>query len=168
MRMAFSGILTDIRIPFDKEKRGCIWHSQVFSSIFEYPSTKRNQDVYGILRYSHRHSNTLRQRETRMCMAFSGILIDIRIPFDKEKRGCIWHSQVFSSTFENPSTKRNKDVYGILRYSHRHSNTLRQKETRMCMAFSGILTTVRITFDKRNGDAYGIFRYSHYGSNHLR
>ena len=58
MRMAFSGILTDIRIPFDKEKRGWVWHSQVFSSTLEYPSTKRNEDVYDILKYSHRHSNT--------------------------------------------------------------------------------------------------------------
>jgi hypothetical protein len=111
--------------------------------------------------YSHRHSNTLRQRGTRMYTTFSGILIDIRntlrqretrmyttfssilidlrISFDKEKRGCVWDSQVFSSTFEYPSTKRNEDVYDILRYSHRHSNILRQRETRMCMAFSGIL-----------------------------
>jgi hypothetical protein len=49
----FSGILIDIRIPFDKEKRECVWHSQVFSSALEYPSIKRNEDVYGILRYSH-------------------------------------------------------------------------------------------------------------------
>jgi hypothetical protein len=184
MCRTFSGILLGIWIPFDKEKRGCLWHSRVFSSTFEYPSTKRNEDVYDILRYSHRHLNTLRQREMRMCMTFSGILIniripfdkekrgcvwhsqvfssafeypsikrnedvyDIRIPFDKEKRGCVWHSQVFSSTFEYPSTQRNEDVYDILRYSHRNSNTLRQRETRICMTLSGILINIRIPFDK--------------------
>ena len=136
----FSGILIDIRITFDIEKRGCVWHSQVFSSNIRIPFDKEK-----------RGQATL----------FSGILIDIRIPFDKEKRGCVWHSQVFSSTFEYPSTKRNEDklrcsqvfsstfeysstkrnedVYDILRYSHQHSNTLRPRKTRMCMAFSGIL-----------------------------
>jgi len=34
-----------------------------------------------------RYSNYLRQREMRMCMTSSGILIDIRITFNKEKRG---------------------------------------------------------------------------------
>jgi len=95
-------ILIDIRITFDKEKRGCVWHLQVFSSIFELPSTKRNEDVYDISRYSHRHSNYLRQRETRMYMASSGILIDIRITFDEEKRGCVGHLQVVPSIFELP------------------------------------------------------------------
>jgi len=34
-----------------------------------------------------RYSNYLQPRETRMCMTSSGMLIDIRITFDKEKRG---------------------------------------------------------------------------------
>jgi hypothetical protein len=146
--MVSSGILTTVRITFDKEKRRCVWYLQVFSLRFESPSIKRNGDVCGILRYSHRYSNTLLQRETRMCMAFSGILIDIRILFDKEKRGCVWYSQVFSSIFEYFSTKSNEDVYDILRYSHWYLNTLRQRETRMCMTFSGILIDIRILFDR--------------------
>jgi hypothetical protein len=40
---------------------------------------------------------------------FSYILINIRIPLDKEKRGRVWYSRVFPSIFEYPSTKRNED-----------------------------------------------------------
>ena len=182
----------DIRITFDKKKQGHIWCLQVFLSWFESPSTKRNEDVYDIFRYSHRHSNHLRQRETRMCMTSSGILIQysnylrqketrtyimssgiliiIWITFDKEKRGCVWHLQVFSSTFEShstkrnedvydifrysnsifesPSTKRNEDIYAVFRYSYHYLNHLRQRETRMCMTSSGILIDIGIIFDK--------------------
>jgi len=132
MCMTSSGILINIWITFDKEKRGCVWHLQVFSLIFELPSIKRNEDVYDFFRYSHRYSNHLPQRETRMCVTSSGILIDIRITFDKEKwwcvmvssgiliniritfdkekPGCLWHLQGFWSIFESPLIRRNNDA----------------------------------------------------------
>jgi len=106
--MTFSGILIGIRIPFNKEKRGCVRHSQVFSTIFEYPSTKRNEDVYDILRYSHRHSNTLQQRETRMCTTFSGILITVRITYDKRNEVLQSILQVFSLWFESTFCKEKR------------------------------------------------------------
>jgi len=188
--MMSSGILMDIRITFDKEKRGHVWCLQVFSLIFELPSTKRNQDMYDVFRYSHRYSNHLRQRETRTGMMSSGILIDIRITFDKEKRGHVWRLRVFSLILELPSTKRNEDMYDVFRDSHWYSNHLRKREMRTCMMSSGILTDIRITFNKdkwghawclqvfslifelpltkRNEDMYDVFRYSHRYSNYLR
>jgi hypothetical protein len=42
---------------------------------------------YGIANYFYQRSTYFRKREARTCMMFSGILIDIRILFDKEKRG---------------------------------------------------------------------------------
>jgi hypothetical protein len=54
----------NIRITFDKEKRRHVCCFQVFSLIFELPSTKRNENMYDV----------------------SGIIINIRITFDKEKR----------------------------------------------------------------------------------
>jgi hypothetical protein len=76
----------NIRIIFDKEKRGHVWCLQVFTLILELSSTKRNEAMYDIFRYSYQYLNYLRQRETRTCMMSSGILINIRIIFDKKKR----------------------------------------------------------------------------------
>ena len=50
-----SGILIDIRNTFNKEKQEHVWCLQVFSSMFEIPSTKRNEDMYDVFRYSHRY-----------------------------------------------------------------------------------------------------------------
>jgi hypothetical protein len=125
--MISSGILIDIRITFDKETPRYVWYLQVFSSTFELHSTKRNEDIYDIFRYSLWHSNYLRQ---------------------KEKRGYVWYIQVFSSIFELPSMTRIEDMYYIFRYSHRESNYLRQRETRICIISSGILINFRIIFDK--------------------
>jgi len=97
--------------------------------------------MYDVFRYSHQYSNHLQQRETRTCMMSSGILINIRITFNKGKEGHVRCLQVFSSIFESPSTKRNDDMYDVFRYSHRYSNHLRQRETRTNM--------------------YDVFRYSH-------
>jgi len=144
--MMSSGFLLDTQMTFDKEKRRHVWCLQVFSSIFESPSTERNKDVYDIFRYSHRYSNHLRQRETTICMTSSGILIDIRITFDKEKQGHVWCVQAFLFIFESPSTRRNENMYGVFRYFHQYSNHLRPKI---------------------NEDMYGVSRYSHLYSNHL-
>jgi hypothetical protein len=167
-----------------------MWCSHVFSLTVESPSTNRNEDMNDVLRYSHRHSNYLQQRETRTCRMFSGILIDIGITFNKDKPSHVRCLQVFSSTFELPSTKRNKVMYDVFRYSHRHSKYLRQRETKSCLMSSGILIDIQITSDKekwsqvwchqvfslkfelpsrkRNEVMYDVFRYSHQHLNYLQ
>jgi hypothetical protein len=83
------------------------------------------------------HLNHLRQGETRIWVASSGILIIIRITFDKEKRGqamlssgiliniwitfdkerqgCLWHLNVFSLIFELPSNVKWSITYSIIK-----------------------------------------------------
>jgi len=79
-------------------------------------------------------------------MMSSGILINIRFTFNKEKRGHVRYLQVLSSTFETPSTKRNEDMKDVLRYSQRYSKYLLTRETKTCMMASGIPNIIRITF----------------------
>ena len=62
------GIVMDIRITFDIEKRRHVRCLQVFSLIFQLRYDKEKQSY---TKYT------------------SGILIDIRITFDKEKQGCV-------------------------------------------------------------------------------
>ena len=85
--MMTAGILIDIRITFYKKKGGFIWHLNVFLSIFESLSTKKNKDV-----------------ETTTWLMSSAILIIIGITFDIEKRRHEWCLQLFSSLFESLST----------------------------------------------------------------
>jgi len=58
--MMFSGILIDIQITFDKSKRRYRKYASGILIDILIIFKKRNQDVYGIFRYSHRHSNNLR------------------------------------------------------------------------------------------------------------
>ena len=100
-------ILTTVRITFDKEKRRCVWYLQVFSLRFKLPSIKRNEDAYGMLQvFSSIFESPSTKEERSYTQYASGILIDIRITFDK-KRNEVIHSmlQVFSSIFESPLTK---------------------------------------------------------------
>jgi hypothetical protein len=112
-----SGILIDIQITFNKEQWILVCSLQPFSSMFKY----------------YRHG------ETKTCMMFPGILIDMCITFNKEKRRHVWCPQEFSSIFESPSPRSKDDMYNLFRYSHPHSNHLRQWETKTHIMTSGIL-----------------------------
>ena len=114
-------------IRFCLQRRGIEVMSSALSSTFNFDNifNKRNEDMYGVFRYSHWYSNYLRQGQTRTCMMSSGIFSNIRITFDKGKRGHVWCLDVFSSIFELPSTRRNVDVWHVL----------------------GILIIIRIIFD---------------------
>ena len=123
------------------EKRRHVWCLQVFSLRFDYLSTKRNEDMYDVFRYSH----------------------SIRFTFDKEERRHVWCPQVFSldsiylrqrgtktcmmssgtlTWFDIPSIKRNEDMYDVFRYSH----------------------SIRLPYNMRKEDMYDVFRYSHFDS----
>jgi hypothetical protein len=93
-----SGILINIRITFDKERR----------SYTKYAS--------GILTSVRITS----MKDKRRCVTVSsGILINIRITFDKEKRRYTQYaSGIFTSVRITFNERETKMRYGLFRYSH--------------------------------------------------
>jgi hypothetical protein len=91
-----------IRTYYDKRNECTHRNIQVFSSAFEYITTRETNIYRDPFRYCHQHSNTLRQEKQLYTKMLSGILINIRIHYDK-RNGCIQRcTQVFSSIFESP------------------------------------------------------------------
>jgi len=159
--------------PSTKEKRRCVMVSSGILSTARITFDKRETKMrHGIFRYSLYGSNNLRQKEKRRCvMVSSGILSTARITFDKREtkmRYGIFRYSLYGSNYLRQ--KRNEDVLWYLQVFSLRFELPSTKEKRRCvMVSSGILSTVRITFDKRETKMrYGIFRYSLYGSNHLR
>jgi hypothetical protein len=97
-------------------------------------------------------------------MLCSGIVISVRITFDKkrnkDKLCCL---QVFSLRFESTSTKREtRKTYVVFKYSYLGSKHLRQKRNEdklCCLQVFSLLLELHAT--KRNEDMYGVLRYSH-------
>jgi len=93
---------------------------------------------------------TFDKRQTRMRLTSSGILIDIRITFHKrEMRMCMTSSGILIDiriTFDKRQTRMRMTCSGILINIR---ITFDKRETRMCMISSGILIDIRIRFDKR-------------------
>jgi len=81
----------------------------ICSSIFEYPSIQRNEDLYDIFLHSHWHSNNLGQRAARMNMTSPGILNEIWITFKKEKRRYNMVSSGILIDVRKPFDKRNEN-----------------------------------------------------------
>jgi hypothetical protein len=95
--MMLSGILSDIRIIFDKGKWRHLWFLQVFASTLKSPSTKeKRRQVWSHQVLSSTLKSPSTKGETKTYMMSSGILISTQITFHIEKRRHVWCPQVFS------------------------------------------------------------------------
>jgi hypothetical protein len=80
------------RITFEKEKRGYVWYVQIFSVIFKLPLIKRNEDMCDIFRYSQ---------------------LNFESPSKKRKDDMQWYLHVFSFRLEYITIKENRRCVSI-------------------------------------------------------
>jgi len=87
------------------------------------------------------------------------ICLDIRITFEKEKRGHLCCLQLCSTIFESPSTKRNEHMYDVFRYPHPYSNHFRWREQRTFMLRACFIPLINTTFIELSTTTYLVLFY---------